>query len=191
MNILAGATGLYMLLIFIRVMLSWFSGADYGRFMDTLQSITDPYLNWFRRFPVLRAGTLDLSPIIALAALSLGYNIFSTLGRFGSARLGIIIVMVISALWSALSFILGFFIVALVLRLIAYLTSQNIYSTFWRMVDTVSQPVLYRLNRLLFRRRLVNYKVGILASIGLLAGVMIAGGLLVRVMVRIFGNLPL
>ncbi|MDR2494968.1 MAG: YggT family protein [Spirochaetaceae bacterium] len=191
MNILAGMTGLYMLLIFMRVMLTWFSGAHYGRPMDILCGITDPYLNWFRRFSFLRTGALDFSPIIAMAALSLGYNVFAMLGRFGSMRLGIILALAISSLWSAIFFVLGFFIVALVLRLIACLTNRNIYGAFWRIVDTVSQPVLYRLNRLLFRRRLVNYKVGILASIGFLAAVMIVAGLLVRMIVTVFQNLPL
>jgi YggT family protein len=191
MNILAGAAGLYMLLIFIRVMLSWFSGAEYGRPLELLRSLTDPYLNWFRRFPVLRAGNLDFSPVIALAALSLGYNVFSMLGRFGTLRLGIIIAMVVSALWSGISFILGFFIAALALRFIACAASRNIYGTFWRMVDTVSQPVLYRLSRFLFRRRLVNYKASILASIALLAGALLIGSLLARAAIRVFERLPL
>ncbi|MDR2257638.1 MAG: YggT family protein, partial [Treponema sp.] len=66
MNLLAGLTGLYTLLIFIRIMLTWFGNVRFGRPAEILGRITDPYLDWWRRFP-LRAGFLDLSPILGLA----------------------------------------------------------------------------------------------------------------------------
>lgn len=191
MEILAGVTGLYMLVIFIRIMLTWFSGADYGRPMEVLCSITDPYLNWFRRFSVLRAGMFDLSPIAAMAVLSVGYNVFSILARSGAITIGVILGMFLSSLWSAASFILGFFIVVLIIRLFAYLIRVNSYGRFWQVIDTVSKPVLYRINRLLFQRRLVNYRTGILASIGVLLATMIIGGFLVRMVITLFSKLPI
>ncbi|MDR2397282.1 MAG: YggT family protein, partial [Spirochaetaceae bacterium] len=57
---------------------------------------------------------------------------------------------------------------------IAYLTNRNIVGSFWGIINTLSQPILYRMNRLLFRRRLVHYRTGLLTAIGLLAAVMIA-----------------
>ncbi|MDR0589363.1 MAG: YggT family protein [Spirochaetaceae bacterium] len=168
MNVLGGITGVYTLLIFIRILLTWFSGARYGKPYDLLCAVTDPYLDWFRRFPFLQTRMFDLSPIAALAVLSLVNNIFTTIGRYGRITLGIVLALVISALWSAASFILGFFILILILRLFAYLTNRNIYGTFWRIVDIISQPVLYRINRSIFRNRLVNYMTGILSSLGVL-----------------------
>ena len=191
MNILAGFTSLYILLIFIRILLTWFSGANYGRPMEILSRITDPYLDWFRRFPGLRGGIVDLSPIVAMAVLSVANNIFTTLARFGVIHIGGITAMVLASLWSAVSFILGFFIVVLILRLIAYLTNQNIYGSFWRIIDTISQPVLYRINRFFFRRRLVNYRAVILLSIGTLLGLMIGMGFLIRLAVSLLERLPL
>jgi YggT family protein len=191
MSILAGCTSLYMLLIFIRILLTWFSGANYGRPMELLCRITDPYLDWFRRFSALRVGFLDLSPIVAMAVLSVANHIFTTLARFGIIHIGGILAMVAASLWSAVSFILGFFIVVLVLRLFAYLTSQNIYGSFWRIIDTISQPVLYRINRLFFRRRLVHYQIGIFLSIGVLLGLIIGGGFLIRAAVSLLERLPL
>ncbi|MDR2738341.1 MAG: YggT family protein [Treponema sp.] len=168
MNVLGGITSLYMILIFIRIMLTWFTGASYGRAYYLLSGVTDPYLNWFRRFSFLRVANLDLSPIAALAILSVVNNVFLTLGRYGRITLGIILSMLCSVLWSTASFILSFFIIVLVLRLIAYLANRDVYHGFWRIIDMVSQPILYRLNRLLFGRRLVRYMTGILSSIGVL-----------------------
>jgi YggT family protein len=192
MNILSALTGIYMLLIFIRIMLTWFSGANYGRPMEILTGITDPYLDWFRRFPALRAGFLDLSPIVAMAVLSLVNQIFSTLAQYGAISLGIILAMVLSALWSAISFILGFFLIILGLRLIAYLTNQDVYnSVFWKIVDTISQPVLYRIKRILFRRRLVNYLTGIITSMVAVLVLMMVLGTIVKLAIAFLAALPL
>jgi YggT family protein len=62
----------YLVLIFIRIIMSWLPRIPYNRFLDMalnfVRDVTDPYLNLFRRFmPPVRmgAGALDLSPIVA------------------------------------------------------------------------------------------------------------------------------
>ncbi|MDR2370784.1 MAG: YggT family protein [Treponema sp.] len=179
MNILAALTGFYMLLIFIRIMLTWFGVSRYGRPVEILGRITDPYLLWWRRHIRLRTGALDLSPVAAMAALSIVHTVFSAAARSGSIRIGTILAIVLSACWSAASFILGFFIVVLILRFIAYMTNRNTYGAFWRLVDVISQPVLYRITRFFFRNRIVNYLSGIIFSIFILLVLYIAGKILV------------
>jgi YggT family protein len=191
MNTLSSIIGIYMILIFIRIMLTWFSGAQYGKPMELLSRITDPYLRWFRRFSVLQVGFLDLSPIVAMAVLSLVQTIFSTIARYGRIRLGMILGTLLSSLEAAVSFIVGFCIVILVLRLIAYLTNRNIVSLFWGVINTISQPILYRMNRLLFKGRLVHYRTGLLAAIGVLVVLMIGMKFLVAVAVSLLLQLPI
>jgi YggT family protein len=190
LNLIGSLAGLYMLLIFIRVMLSWFNSPSLGRPMELLGQITDPYLGWWRRFPVLRTGFLDLSPIAAMTALSLVQTVCGIAARYGRISLGILLAVALQAVWSVLSFVLEFFIVVLILRLIAYLSNRNIYSTFWRIVDSISQPVLYRITRIFFRRRLINYLAGVLLSIGVLAALVIGGHFLAALLTGIFQRLP-
>jgi YggT family protein len=66
----------YTVLIFIRVLMSWFTRIPYNvwlmRVLDFVRETTDPYLNLFRRFvPMVRIGpgALDLSPIVAVIVL--------------------------------------------------------------------------------------------------------------------------
>ena len=66
----------YLVLIFIRIIMSWIPRMPYNRVLSAVlqfvSDVTDPYLNLFRRFiPPLRMGpgALDLSPIIATFAL--------------------------------------------------------------------------------------------------------------------------
>jgi YggT family protein len=67
---------IYMVLIFIRVLMSWFTRIPYNRYLmavlDFVRETTDPYLNLFRKFvPMVRIGpgALDLSPIVAIIVL--------------------------------------------------------------------------------------------------------------------------
>jgi YggT family protein len=190
MNLLAGAAGLYMLLILIRIILTWFGGAQFGKPAEILSRVTDPYLDWWRRFP-LRAGFLDLSPILGMAALSLVQTIFSTIAYYGSISLGVILAIVLSSLWSIVSFFLGFFILVLGLRLFAYLTNRNIYSGFWRIVEAIAQPVLYRISRIIFGNRLVNYRTGMIVSIAVLLALLIGGRFAVGLAAALLTKLPI
>ena len=163
-SILAGIVSIYMLLIFIRILLSWFSGVEFGALTYFLSCICDPYLNWWRRFRIFKNSPLDFSPLLALAFLSLARSIL-TFGALGRITPGLILVFIINGLWTVLSWALFFFIVVLVLRLIAFLGNFNIYSPFWRLVDLVAQPVMYRICRILFPSRIVSYLARIIVSI--------------------------
>jgi YggT family protein len=60
---------IYLLLIFIRILLSWFQTADWASSaMGFLAPITDPYLNIFRSI-IRPLGGMDFSPILAILAL--------------------------------------------------------------------------------------------------------------------------
>jgi YggT family protein len=68
----------YLILIFIRILLSWIRRIPYNRYLAAVigfvYEVTDPYLNIFRRFipPVGGGGfALDLSPIVAIIVLFL------------------------------------------------------------------------------------------------------------------------
>jgi YggT family protein len=190
MNVLGGITSFYMIVIFVRVLLSWFPGAQYGRAAGLLISVTDPYLNWFRRFTFLRVANMDLSPIAGIAILSVANNIFLTVARFGRITAGIVLSLLLSVIWSVASFVLSFFAIVLALRLVAYLTNRDVYHGFWRIVDQVSSPILYRISRALFGKRLVRYMTGIIASLGTLVVLRIGLGILARLGLNFLARLP-
>ena len=190
-GVLSFLLNIYMVIIFVRIILTWFKGISTGGLADVLAKITDPYLNWFRRFTFLRVGMLDLSPILALGVLSVVNGIFSTIAHYGTITIGIILAMILQALWGAVSFFIGFLIIVLVLRLIGHLARQSTYHPFWRIVDTISQPVLFRINRIFFKGRILNYGTGLILSIVSLGIAYIALGLLVGFVSGMLVKLPL
>ena len=78
----------YLVLIFIRIIMSWIPRMPYNRWLSAVlgfvTDVTDPYLNLFRRFiPPLKMGpgALDLSPIIATFVLLIVGGIVASLIR--------------------------------------------------------------------------------------------------------------
>ena len=72
----------YLILIFIRVLLTWVPRMPYNRYLrgavSFVEEATDPYLNLFRRIipPLGGSGfALDLSPILAIIVLLIAQDI--------------------------------------------------------------------------------------------------------------------
>ena len=60
---------IYLVLMFIRILLSWFPNVNwYDPPFSVLSQLTDPYLNLFRSI-IPPLGGIDFSPIIAIFAL--------------------------------------------------------------------------------------------------------------------------
>jgi len=190
MRVLGAVTSLYMILVFVRVMLTWFDGASLGKPAEVLAGITDPYLDWFRRFPALRTGGLDFSAVAALSVLALANNIVQTIAVYGRITVGIILSLILNGVWSALAFILVFFAIILGVRFFFYALGKNSVLPVWRTIDALCKPVLYRINRFVYRDRLVNYQTGIITAIAVLIGARIVGGIAVGLLAGMFVRLP-
>jgi YggT family protein len=189
-SLLAAAAGIYSLLILVRIVISWFGGTVTGKPIDLLTRVTDPYLDWWRRALNLRLGFLDLSPLAAVASLSVVQSIFHSISIFNRISLGNIIAILLLSIWSVVSFILGFCMIIIVLRLIAFITNRDIYASFWRVIDSISQPLLYRTNRILFRKRIPNFLKGMITSILALGAIMLGGGFLLPRLAGLLSRLP-
>lgn len=189
-GLLAAIISIYSILILIRIIMSWFGSMGQGRFFDILSGLTDPYLNWWRRNLNLRIGVIDFSAIAGIAALSIIQNILYTISRFETIALGNILAIILITVWSVFSFILTFFLIVIVLKFIALLTNRDMYSPFWQIVESISQPVLYRVNRIFFGDRITYYNTGIIITIIILIVLRIAGSILIPIIAGILSGLP-
>ena len=189
-NLIAGAAGIYSLLIFIRIIFSWFGKNVTGKPIELIGKITDPYLDWWRNSLNLRIGILDISPVIAITVLSVVQNIFSRLARFDRISLGNLLSIVLLSVWSVIAFVLGFCLIVIVIRLIAHLTNRNIRSPFWNVINEISQPVLYRINKIIFNSSIPRFINGLVVSIIALTILRIGGGLVMPWLAGFLSRLP-
>jgi YggT family protein len=61
---------IYSTLIFVRLLLTWFPAVEWmQQIASVLSPVTDPYLNIFRNI-IPPVGNFDLSPMLAIFALS-------------------------------------------------------------------------------------------------------------------------
>jgi YggT family protein len=77
LQVLAQTLGIYLLVLLVRVLLSWFPNLDWSNpVLSGVSAITDPYLNVFRGL-IPPVGGLDLSAIVAFLALQLTQSLLN------------------------------------------------------------------------------------------------------------------
>ena len=190
-GILALITGVYSLLIFIRIILSWFGDMVSGKPVEFINMITDPYLNWWREKLHLTFAGFDFSVIPAVVVLSFAQNIFKILSVSEKITLGFMLAQILLTIWNIFSFIVVFFIIVIVIRAIGYLNNSDVYSPFWSFIDSITQPILYRMNRIFTGDRVGSLLREIILSLIFLIILLVGGNLLIMFLSKILYNLPI
>jgi YggT family protein len=177
MRFVSTLISIYMLIIFVRIVLSWFSGGYYGRVMDWLRAITDPYLNIFRGSRWTQIGRMDFSPVVAIIALGIVSNLASRIAFAGTISFGIVVAMTLQALASAISFFIILFLVLAGIRLIYTFFNVDMTSRFWYALDEILRPLTARLTDRIARGREMTYKQELMIFGVILIAVLILGNL--------------
>lgn len=190
-RIISAVLSIYMILIFVRILLTWFSGPTReGRAVQMLHQLTDPYLTWFRRFRFLQTGRIDFSPIAAVIVLVIVLNVTNTLAVGGSITLGLVLALIASAVGSAAFFVIGFFLLLTVIRTVSVFIGASSIHPFWQTLDTIINPVLSMIQRTLFRNRQLTYRNGLAASSAVLLAVFLVGRVLLNWFIRLLASIP-
>lgn len=190
LRLITSAITIYSFLCFIRIILTWIPSLSYSSFARLLASICDPYLNLFRRLP-LRFGAFDFSPLVSFGVLMLASSIFGNLAASGSIRIGGILAMIIYTVWSIIASLLTFFIIFLIIRLIAFLTHSDSRSNIWNQIDYTINPIIFRISRIFSTGKPVNLQTSLIISIIVLIATRIAGSYLISILATVLSRLPI
>jgi len=77
LQVLAQTLSIYLLVLLVRVLLSWFPNLDWSNpLLSGVSAITDPYLSAFRGL-IPPVGGLDLSALVAFLALQLTQSLLT------------------------------------------------------------------------------------------------------------------
>jgi len=178
----------YSLLIALRIILTWFQGPSYGRAWDLLASVTDPYLRVFRRIRVLRQGMFDFSPLAAVLVLVVLQNVVASLAVYGILRIGVVLGIILRALWGSAAWIIFFFLVLAAVRLISLYAARNTVAPVWHTLDLMVQPLAGWVNGLFGGR--LEYSPSLILTVVLLIACWLAGGAIVGAVTRALFRLP-
>jgi YggT family protein len=180
----------YLLLLSLRIVLSWFRASLYGRPWQLLEKVTEPYLALFRRIPFLRQGLFDFAPIVAILLIVVALDLVNELLFYGQITLGFVLASIVSAVWSGLSFLLLLFAVVAALRLAGFAARTARNPGLWRALDLIVQPMASWFSRLLSLGSRVSYPQRLALMAVALLLVWFLGGLGVRVLIRALRALP-
>lgn len=191
-SILASVVSIYTIMCLVRVMLSWFPGAEYSRFGQFLRQICDPYLDIFRRFRFLRFSSFDFTPAIAMCVLMAIHAFCSSIAMGASFRLSTILAMIIMLVGNIFTSLLGFLAVIVLVRLIVYLVAGDGNSTYsiWTVVDRSISPVIFRIAGLIFRNQSISFVKALVTSFITLVLFSVAISYLIRYLGALISMLP-
>ncbi|MFW6249812.1 MAG: YggT family protein [Alkalispirochaetaceae bacterium] len=190
MRVVSSAISIYMIVLFIRILMTWFQGVSHGRTMELLRRVTDPYLNWFRRFEIFRFGNFDFSPVVAILSLSVLNTIAIQLANAGPITLGFILALILSAVWSAFSFFVLFFLILTVIRLVGLLLRRDA-GHFWFVLDQILDGIVNRVARPFMRGRFLSHRDGLLIFAGVDLAILLIGNPVVDLITGLFLRLPI
>ncbi len=163
---LARVLNAYSILIWIRIILSWFVRYPArNNFVYWMGKLVDPYLGLFkgRKSSV---GSLDFSPIFAVGVLYVFEGIFQYYGMFGTLTLSSVLYLFLTALWSyGLSIYFWVLFFALVFRTIAAFSNNPAYSS----IGNAAEPVTGFVRQMAGRHYLSERTVCIIALILVIA----------------------
>jgi len=162
MRIIAAVLGGYMLLILIRILMTWFHSPQVEHKTELLARVTDPYLQYFRRFKWLQFRNVDFSPILGILILGIAFEIAMALATQHEVWFGMVAGLIVARVWGAVGFIVFVLFVLCLIRVIGLLIGSNSVSPFWRGLDMILQPMLYRLAKFFLRSETISYMQGLL-----------------------------
>jgi YggT family protein len=167
--IASGLVTAYSFILILRVLVSWFSGEQWGAPWRFLYLITEPVLKIFRGLRILRTGTVDFTPLAAIISLQI---IASLLGSFAYARFFSLLMVAAArllAVWRIVFSILVFFAIVAVIRLGGLLWSRRPGGAFFQVLDGLLGPLVLLVSRLFPRRHESDYRV----VLGVLSGILV------------------
>lgn len=186
-RLLTALLSVYMILLSLRIILTWFQVPQQGDATRLLGKITDPYLRLFRSLKFLRTSQgLDFSPLAAFLVLNLVLQVFASL-QYGTT-LGSLVILPLELIWSTVAFFLGLVLLAALIRLVTLVTGWGGRHLVLQTLDRLIQPAVVRVSRR-FTRRMVTYRTGLLMLMALTFLASVAGGLTLHLLRILFRSL--
>jgi len=173
----------YLLLLSVKIILTWFQGAYLGKAFTILSDITDPYLSLFYKLKYLRKGIFDFTPIAAILVLVVVLDMVNGLLYYGRITLGFFLAALLSALWSGVAFILLLFLIMGIIRVFILTFRHNANPALLKVVDIIIQPAVSLVMRTIKLGRRAGYTQYLLLTVGFLFVTWLLGGILVRMLV--------
>lgn len=165
--------GAYNLLIWIRIIITWVNiptqnrGArQQGGLERFLSRVVDPYLSLFKGIGWLKTKTIDFSPLLAFALLSIVQSMLSIFGNTGSLSLGVTLALIAQTFYGfIISPFFFIFIILLIARLVFCYKRTPTTIVMARGIESIIGGLLNFVQRTFFGSKGVANKTLVIATL--------------------------
>ena len=127
----------YSFVIIFRVLVTMFSGEHYGPPWRVLYAVTDPVLRLFHGLRFLRTATVDFTPIAAIVTLQILASLLWSFSNAAFFNIATVFAALLLAVWRIFFWIMVFFTVVAVIRLISLFVRRRPAMFFFQMLDNI------------------------------------------------------
>ncbi len=193
-SIVATLLSFYSLLIWLRIILTWIrvpGQTQENPLAYYIGKVVDPYLSWFRGISSLKRSHIDLTPLVALAVLSVVQSMLRFYGAYGTITIGMVVALILQTLWSyLLSPVFWFLIILLGFRLFFFCYKRSAKTiSYITMLDSLIGGVLNWVQRIFYPKRTINDRQLVTTAMVFFIVLYIAASFVLRFLVNFFGNL--
>ena len=160
---------LYTMLIVVDIILKWIYTGPKGRGTRMISQLTDPFLNFFRRFRISRIGYIDISPLLAVLTLSIINQILGRIREMGNITFWAVIAIIISSVWNVIMTLLLAVLVVAVVRYLFLMFTTNKMNSFVNACDPFFIPLSSRVASVFIKNASSSYQLNLIISIIVLA----------------------
>jgi len=168
---------LYTMLIVVDIILKWLYPNSTGRSSRMISQLTDPFLNFFRKFRISHIGYIDISPLLAVVTLSIINQILGRLRELGSITFWAVIAIIISSIWNVIMTLLLAVLIVAVVRYLFLMFTTNKMNSFANMCDPFFIPLSSRIASVFVRNSASSYQLNLIISIIVVAVILTVGSL--------------
>jgi len=159
---------IYIILIFVRIIISWLRPNVFNPVIRFIYTLTDPYLKLFARIRFLRFGYLDLSPLLAFYVLYLLQELLYRTLLVGYVSLEDVAQLIIILIFRFVYFIIFIFIVVVGLRFIFEIAGLRMNNVFISFVYSLSETAVKPLRNFFKLRSSSGFDFHVLISLAFL-----------------------
>ena len=175
LEVLAFISSLYTMLIVVDIILKWIYSGPKGRGTMMISQLTDPFLNFFKRFRISRIGYIDISPLLAVLTLSIINQILGRIRELGSITFWAIIAIIISSIWNVIMTLLLAVLVVAVVRYLFLMFTTNKMNSFANACDAFFIPLSSRIASVFIKNASSSYQLNLIISIIVVAVLLTVG----------------
>ena len=156
-----------MLILMLRIIVSWLMPNTFSKWTQYLYKLTDPLLNFCRQLGWLRFSVVDFSPLLAFGILYFFLRFFYTLATRNAVNIGLLVLFAMfeatREVLNSLSLLL-FFACGIQLLLVVFETQMN--NIFTQLVKSVTDPLVMYVRKLIP----ISHKSSYVIYLGILTG---------------------